>query len=351
MREPAIPSRPEELTAEWMSEVMGDWAEEVTVSPVGTGQTGATYRVARGNAASLIAKLSSQDAAVRERVALGYRAEHAFYTRVAATLAVPVPDCVHCAISDDAKDFVLVMDDMEPAVQGDQIKGCDDIEASLAVQALAGLHGPRWCDPEWLNFDGLTMPMADATFAAGMQELAKAALSMTLNTVGKRLKWIDCTTLEEYVELVEHWLLLRPNRYCLLHGDYRADNLLFNPDRTRVTVIDWQTLTVGLPARDLAYFLGTSLASQHRRSQEQRLVKLYHVSLVSEGVAGYDLETCWEEYCLAMLQVPFITTLGAAFSANSDRGDEMIVTMLARGCRAIRDLRTIELVKASVPEG
>ena len=38
-----------------------------------------------------------------------------------------------------------------------------------------------------------------------------------------------------------------------MHGDYRLDNTLFDPDRTRITVVDWQTVGIGLPGRDLAY--------------------------------------------------------------------------------------------------
>ncbi len=47
-----------------------------------------------------------------------------------------------------------------------------------------------------------------------------------------------------------------------MHGDYRLDNMLFDPDRTRVTVVDWQTLGSGLPARDLAYFTGDEPAAR-----------------------------------------------------------------------------------------
>ena len=61
------------------------------------------------------------------------------------------------------------------------------------------------------------------------------------------------------MSLVTPWLMADRDRFALMHGDYRLDNMLFDPDRTRVTVVDWQTLGVGLPARDLAYFTGTSL--------------------------------------------------------------------------------------------
>ena len=348
----AIPAGPVDVTNTWLSAVLGTDVIEVTVTPVGTGQTGATYRVTPtyagahpGLPKTMIVKLPSQDEAVRERVALGYRAEYAFYTEVADTLTVPLPTWFHCEIDRDGADFVLLMADLAPAVQGDQIAGCSPVEARLAVQALAGLHGPRWCDPDWLTLAGVTMPRADADFARGMGDLAKMAADTTIDRLGGRMTEADRTTLVEAAGLVGRWLLLAPERFSLLHGDYRVDNLLFDPQRTRVTVVDWQTLTVGLPARDLAYFVATSLAPDARTAIEQDLVDAYYDALVAEGVIGYDRETCWQDYVLGMLQVPMLTTLGYAFAAATDRGDDMALAMLERGCRAIRELGTLELIR------
>jgi len=42
-------------------------------------------------------------------------------------------------------------------------------------------------------------------------------------------------------------------RVCLVHGDYRIDNLLFAPDAPRIaTVLDWELSTIGHPFADLA---------------------------------------------------------------------------------------------------
>ena len=63
------------------------------------------------------------------------------------------------------------------------------------------------------------------------------------------------------------------------------------------------------------------------------------------GVASYDVDECWRDYRLGMLQVPLITTLGFAFSAATDRGDDMVLTMVSRGCRAIRELGTLDVIR------
>ena len=72
----------------------------------------------------------------------------------------------------------------------------------------------------------------------------------------------------------------------------------------------------------------------------------YHDALLGYGVTDYDLETCWRDYRLGMLQAPLITTLGCAFASNTERGDEMMRVMLERGCQAIRDLDSLELIAA-----
>jgi len=146
--------------------------------------------------------------------------------------------------------------------------------------------------------------------------------------------------------LVTPWLMAEPKRYALMHGDYRLDNMLFDPDRTRITVVDWQTMGVGLAARDLAYFTATSLAPEVRAEIEQELIGRYHEALLGYGVTDYDADTCWRDYRLGVLQAPLLSSLGFAFAASTERGDEMMLTMFHRGCRAIREVETLELINS-----
>ena len=67
---------------------------------------------------------------------------------------------------------------------------------------------------------------------------------------------------------------------------------------------------------------------------------------MSYGVTDYDADTCWRDYRLGVIQAPLITGLGFAFAASTERGDEMILTMLHRGCRAIRELGTLDLISS-----
>ena len=345
-----IPRRPEDVTPAWLGGVLGADVLSVGTAPIGTGQTGATYRLAvqygaeTDLPASFAIKLPSQDDTVRDRVAIGYRSEHAFYHNVADLVQIPIPRSFHCEIGGDGAEFVLLLADMAPAEQGDQIAGCSAAEAQLAVRALAGLHAPSWCEPKLTDFPGIAMPKPDAGMASGMGDVAKMATGITLDKLGDRMTAEDRATLSESMSMVTPWLLTEPDRFALLHGDYRLDNMLFDPGRTRVTVVDWQTLGVGLPARDLAYFTATSLAPEVRSEIEQDLVRRYHEALLGYGVTDYDAETCWRDYRLGVIQAPLITGLGFAFAASTERGDEMILTMLHRGCRAIQELETLALI-------
>ncbi|BBZ02646.1 aminoglycoside phosphotransferase [Mycolicibacterium chitae] len=352
----AIPRFPDEVTPQWLTGVLssaaGTQVGGAQVSAIGTGQTGATYRVEvnyTANPAGLpetfVIKLPTTDDTVRDRVALGYRSECAFYQSVADRVSVPIPQCFHCEISEDAADYALLLTDQAPAVQGDQIAGCSVEEARLAATAIAGLHAPTWAEQEWLTFPGLAMTLNDDASKKGLGDIAVMSADITVEKLGDKLSEQDRATFLEAMGLVTPWLQNDFGRFTLIHGDYRLDNLLFHPDGSAVWVVDWQTLGVGLPSRDLAYFTGTSLEPATRAEIERDLVGAYHAALVEEGVVGYDLETCWQDYRYGALQVLLISALGFAFAVGTDRGDDMVATMLRRGCAAIRELDTIALIK------
>ena len=128
------------------------------------------------------------------------------------------------------------------------------------------------------------------------------------------------------------WVLARPEPFAVIHGDYRLDNLMFGDDADDVVAVDWQTLAVGPPTRDVAYFLGTSVQVDERREHERRLVAAYHAELVRRGVEGYDADQCFDDYRVGHLQGPFITTLGAAYATavRTEAADRMFVAMATR---------------------
>ena len=57
------------------------------------------------------------------------------------------PHCYLAALESGTANVVVVMEDLAPAEQGDQIIGCSVEQATLAVDEAVKLHGPRWGDP------------------------------------------------------------------------------------------------------------------------------------------------------------------------------------------------------------
>jgi hypothetical protein len=85
-------------------------------------------------------------------------------------------------------------------------------------------------------------------------------------------------------------------------ADLHLDNLIFDARGGRsVVVLDWQTVSVGAPARDLAPFLFGSLSPEDRRISERVLLDRYAELLAAYGVRGYSREDLGLDCRLALL--------------------------------------------------
>jgi hypothetical protein len=354
------------LGPDWLTAALGSAGHDLSVATaaveqVGTGQMGTTYRLrlgydrqggqtgqpgqpAQAGPATLIAKVAGPDPELRKLVAPGYAAEVGFYRHLAASLDVRTPGCWYSAITNDHTRFTLLLDDAAPAEPGVQADGCSVDRARAAVANLVGLHAPRWGDPTLDDLDFL-MRSTGGT-AAMMGDILGSATESFVERYAKQLAADDVALLRDVAKVIGAWQLTRLEPSSVVHGDYRLDNLLFAPDGPEVVAVDWQSVAVGPPLRDVAYFLGTSLDTDVRRREEEALVAGYHAAVVDQGVAGYDADRCWTDYRLGHLQGPMIGIIGCIYASGerSERSDGMFLAMARRSCAAIRDLRSLDLV-------
>lgn len=355
-----VAEQAEDLTPEWMSRALGRRILDVEAEPIGSGQMGASWRLAlryEGDPgdgdpghedpgpASVVAKLAAGPDEARAQVASGYAKEVGFYTRLAPTLDVRTPYCFYGAIAEDQANFTLLLEDLTPARPGVQVDSCAVEQASGAVRNLAALHASRWSDPT-LHEHGFLLPVIP-----DQAELVAAVLGPAteefLARYGGQLSEEDAATLRAAAGAIAKWTVQRREPFSVVHGDYRLDNLMFPPSGDDVAALDWQSVSVGPPGRDLAYFVGTTFDAPERRRHEDSLVGAYHEALATRGVTGYGRDRCFDDYRLGQLQGPLITVLGAVYATaeRSEDADRMFLAMARRSCAAIRDLQTLEMVE------
>ncbi len=350
---PALVDSPDAITPAWLTAALRSAGHELTVdsvsfAPVGTGQMSTCFRLEVGYAdgdgpGSFVVKLPSFDRDARTNAAMSNATEVSFYRELANELTVDAPHCYFGAFSDGGANFVMLLEDLAPAEQGDQIAGCSVEQARAAVVNLAGLHGPRWCEASLPDLPFLN-PMTSVEAANGTGAILQ---QMTPQFVARYdVGAADTEVLDAFAAGAPRWLRGRRDRFGLVHGDYRLDNLMFATPRggRPCTAVDWQLLSIGLPARDVGFFLSTGLSAELRAAHERDLVDDYHRALVAAGVQGYSAAECWDDYRYALFQATMITVLGAMFAPRTDRGDVMFQVMTARSCAAIRDLDALALL-------
>lgn len=353
-QDPGVIDAVDQLTPAWIDAVLGvEGTRAVTTEPVGTGQMANTVRarLARddGSERTVVVKYARPEVA-SPLAQMAYAKEVAFYAELAERLPVRTPACLHAAIAEGNTRFALVLEDMAGARAGDQIAGCPVDHAAAAVVNLAGLHGPTWDDDalaglRWLAGEGAPAP-----------ELLEPLLAAAADAFAERFAGVlgpgEQAVLDGCRELLVPWLTAPPAHAAVVHGDYRLDNLLFPADDPAgVAAVDWQTVGLGPPLRDVAFFLGTCLAVEDRRRHERDLVGAYHRALADHGVTGYGLDECWADYRFGLLHGPFITLLGRLTATVTERGDEMFRVMWRRASAAVDDHGTLELVRAQLPLG
>lgn len=345
---------PEALDADWFTARLqehghsGAVVRAVQRSRIGTGQIGRCFRyeltldpAGPGAPASLIGKFPSDDAASRDTgVQLrNYYREVNFYRQIAGRLGISLPRCYYADIDGEGPEFVLVLEDMRPAEPGDQLAGCDAQVARAAVLELVGLQAPTWCDASLKAHDWLHSDAADGP--AAMQTLYGQLLGPFLDRYGDHLAADERSILSRVAESPS-CPLFQPagTPFCLEHVDYRLDNMLIDRGHTppRVTVVDWQSVRVGKPMNDVAYFLGAGMEPRARRQVERDIVAAYHRELLAAGVQGYAWENCWEDYRRGSFAGFGVTVIASMIVEQTDRGDRMFTAMAQRHARHALDL-------------
>lgn len=185
--------------------------------------------------------------------------------------------------------YVLVMEDIKDARPPTQAEGGTLDDALAALETLAVFHAAHWeseAPAQTVRDAGhanLIWPLAQTpkVWQAGyMRNRADFVARFGEKIGADKLAKLDA--LQPDIKSVTEGLM---TPWTLLHGDYRLDNILFRADGELI-VIDFQLLTSGSPAWDVAYFITTALTAEHV-AEEERMLRVYHDALVAAGQTSY----------------------------------------------------------------
>lgn len=343
---------PGEIDAAWLTAVLQGAGVDAVVSrftakPVGTGQIGDSVRFRldyerRGDdaPAALVGKFPAAGEESRATgIMLGnYVREVRFYQQLAPTALVQTPRCYFTDVDEATSDFVLMMEDLAPATQGDQLAGVSLEQAKLVVDQAARLHASHWGD------DGLDeLPWVSGSKAAppsaANEEMVNALWTGFKLRYGERLS-------RSSVE-VGDWLAPRFGQFarteegprCLTHNDFRPDNMMFGTPAGGypVAVLDWQSYAYGCGPTDLAYFLAGALPPDVRRANEPALLQLYLDTLAAHGVRGFGMDELKPLYGRGAYLLFATAFFAAMIVTQTDRGDAMFLQMIGSAAEHLCD--------------
>ena len=355
-----FPVHADAVTADWLTLALrenGLLAEgrvtEFTWEAIGTGQVGDSvrfhlrYAPVGAGPPTLAAKFSAEDATSRGTAAMMglYAKEVCFYREAAPLLDVRVPRVLAAHVSEDGTGQVILFEDLGPARGGDQIAGCGIEDARAAIRQAAAIHAGSWQRTELLEAGWIAPAPELSARIAALYPQAQAVF---------RERYAD--TLEpEYMALCEE-LAATPAFFerdnarpqCLVHGDFRLDNMLFDIKGAAepIAILDWQTVTTGKAMTDIGYFLGCGIGTDLRREAEGELLDLWLCEMGARGVAlaRGDID---QDYRVGALHGVSTAVFSAAFVERTKRGDANFLSMARGACSLALERNSLAALKES----
>ena len=341
------------ISAEYLSNALrndlaGAQLQIDTVTPIGTGQMAESYRVKFCESGvdinSVVVKVPSQNENSRgaSRATRCYELETNFYANLREHVKVATPECLHVWYDAVSDDFVLVLEDIVGATQGDQISGATMQQAEAAIDELVKLHSPLW-GSEKLN-DFTWLPKHSVKSSAGTRQLLETVFpgfaERFVNTVSAEIISLGARLVENY----DGYIAAFPEVLTVTHRDFRLDNLLFTESEKHfdIKVVDWQTVGAMPGVCDLGYFIGASFDVDDRRDNEQSLVRQYCEGLQAENI-GVDYQDIWAQYRLLGTSGYIMAIVASMLVKQTERGDAMFAVMANRHGQQMIDLETEKL--------
>ena len=239
--------------------------------------------------------------------------------------------------------FALLLEDLSAYDGGDQLAGATPAQTEAAIDWLARFHaagsgGASVADRPWLPatatspmYQGLG-PMLEAVWPGFVGKFGALAPPETLGWVERMIPRWNESMAEQLLPVT------------VVHADFRIDNLFFDGDT--VIALDWQSIALGEGLYDVAYFLGGSVPTEHRRQHERTLVSRYGTTLRDLGVDVPGDDELFDHYRRAVLLAMVVGALlmGQIDTSINPRGVALANVAVERIYTTGKDLEVGDLV-------
>lgn len=344
----------DELTPEWFNENINHGSGTILGVHLTTMDIGAMCRMVRAeldwdvpgaSPTSVIVKFPAADAGTLglARAMRMYELETRFYRDLQPMMGrLSAPVCFLAEIDPEADRFTLVLEDLSASTRpGDVLTESSGQECADVLSELAHLQTASWESSAMQTMSWL----ADTARTVQIFDSIPHGLEPFLARFGDAISPEHVRLFERVIPKAGEWIRSWSGPSVVQHGDLRTDNVLFGTTSTApaATLIDFQTVRLGPPGIDPAYFLGSSLAVETRRSSERELVDEYHAQLVSGGVTGFGADDCFKAYRLGALYAVFLFCGLSVQVASSPRVDQVIADQTRRYADMAIDLESAQL--------
>lgn len=240
---------------------------------------------------------------LRELIETVIHAEIYFYTELAHQMPsdVGIP-CYGAACStEDPLQFYILMEDISathyqtPYPFPPTVQECEWIMGSFAK-----VHATFWEAQETLK--PLNKKSPPDVFGESRQYV-ETNLPGFIDFLGDRISPQRREILEKTLFQLPTLDRLQNGPLTLVHGDSHFWNIFLPKTGTLRTarIFDWQGCHLSFGMVNIAEMLGLYLFSEMRQRIQERLLRVYHDTLVNQGVPHYPWSDCWQDYRLASL--------------------------------------------------
>jgi len=301
-----IPSSKEELTPQWFTSILGlskeNQVKTIELQPLGEQDSvsGYIYRVKliyrkkkKETPESVILKLPHPRPLRTNWLLDAYREEVKFYRTIAHKVGIHVPKLIYSDIDTETCDFVLVIEDFPDSTNVRDETGATLEQTYELLENMARLHAKNW---ENLDVGSKLLGFENSI------ELLNEGLTC-LPVFLSRFKRYIATEEKEIFQLLPEGFRnvvepLLDSPKTIVHNDYAMKNILM-VDRGGehiFVLVDWANLRWGPGARDLSFFIMTSVPPHLRPRSEWAYLHHYWERLRREGVSDYPFEGLLGDY-------------------------------------------------------